>query len=86
MISLTIVSDANGSTRSENCENAIIEASRVHVAVLDLEAEAEGINTRVCVCGSIILLISSVARGVPYRENDYIAHQHEGGRNATRPL
>jgi len=40
----------------------------------------------VCVCGSIILLISSDARGVPYRENDYIAHQHEGGHNATRPL
>jgi len=37
MIPLTIVSDINGSPRGEDCENA--------GAVLDLEVEAEGINT-----------------------------------------
>ena len=46
MIRLTIVWDINGSTRSEDGEDAgIIKAGGIRGAVLDLEAENESIST-----------------------------------------
>ena len=45
LIQLTIVRDINGSTRSENGEDAgIIKASSVLGTVLDLEAEIESVS------------------------------------------
>jgi len=42
MTRLTIVGDVDGSTRSENGENAgVVQASGVRGTVLDLEAETE---------------------------------------------
>ena len=49
IIRLTIVWDINGSTRSKNGENTgIIKPGGVCGAVLDLEAETEGISMQVC--------------------------------------
>ena len=49
MIRLTIVWDINGSTRSENGEDAgIVQAGGVRGTVLDLEVETENVSSQVC--------------------------------------
>jgi len=49
MTPLTIMSDIDGSTRSENGENAgVIKTSGVFGAVVDLEAETESMSAGVC--------------------------------------
>ena len=87
MILLTVVSDIDGSTRSENSENTrVIEASGVCGAVIDLvEAGTGSISVHVCPTTGWVIYLGAIEQGA--RANgisDAEAVFREGAQDTTR--